>query len=367
MENNFISKFILQGMEKDLQKDTKRVYKNKNIKKYIQNNEKQFYNLIKKLVQVKLSNDTLRITKKQNQKLLKNTEILEKQENYIKYSSVIDNTLQVNYNKYRYNELVNFKNVFLYDKYKNILNTKDKNKIKDFKQKLLQKQVTYTLNARAKTKKIPTKEYTRTLKLKLKKRDKKRVIKTYKIIEQNVFRFLQKNNIKNNIKKIIERKQNNYFNISILNLENYIQNAIVTLLENKQGVFINTKNQLYISKYTMYKIFRNIRNSQYKTIKQNKKECSFEYYNKFTSVNNKVQKNKKLDIKKVLNNIKFSQNEQKIITTLLNNNNYNLYKTFITLGLNTKHIATYKNRIAQKIINYCTSNKITLNNMLKLN
>lgn len=308
MKNLFVEKFILQGIERDLEEETKniKVYYNKS-KNYINENTNYIFEVCKKIAYKKIEKNISFITKNQIEKYYKNSII---EDNFF----TLENEMKICKNEKKVNNL-------LFD----MLN----NSKKAFKRYDLLKKATEE-NERE----IYSKYFSKSTST------SKKLYNSNGVLE----------------KTITKTFYNHDNNGSIENFEDITQTTFLALLENKKYIFVNAKNKLFISKKAYYNILRSIDLLIKKTQKEEKEpsyedlqernQLEFLLLKKTTEeTETETQKNIIIDI---LKNIDFAPKQKQILhiiytTTLKDKDIYNNLN--ITRQTYYEHIRKIKKQI----------------------
>lgn len=348
LKNDFISKFILEGIKKDLETETKKTIKtykktynkkyNKNFKMFLNNNINSSYNFLKKIIKRKIellnsyiSNYNIKTINNN----LDNINVIEKkasQKSYKNFNYYLSKNL---YNTFDngYKKLNDLYNYYKYDLFINYKNDYNNYKSKKLNYKKLHKIFITNL------------------------------IRKYKKTKKDINRkFLQKSysyKINQETKTIYNNNFNNYY---IEYNETLLNDSIIILLENKKQVFYN-KNKMILSKKALYKIYAKIeKNLKYYNNTLDKEKLIVNDENKnflyLKSLFNKENSKKTLKKYDFINNIDFTEKQKTIIRFLKLNiskidiaNNLNISKQLLN-----KHINIIKNKINK----YIVKNAITL-------
>lgn len=244
MENNFVAKFIMKGIENDIKKDI--TYKGKKVKRIHKLEDKAFFEIAKKITNKAIKVKIASINKRKLENIHKNEQST-KENNITKIENIKSKEFKGNYTKYLYEMLERKNKAFVLNNYKNV---KTKEDINNFRIKYLQKQF------------------------------------TYKMIERE---------------KQVQRMKTNTMHKSIMNYEDIAQTTFVLMLEQKHNMYIYG-NKIIINKIAKKYIFRSLQ--KYLTSNMNYENENLFYYDYMSeedNTSNLIEKQSYNDYIKIFN------------------------------------------------------------------
>lgn len=308
MENNFVTKFIMKGITKDLQKDN--TYKGQKIKKANLSN-KVFFEISKhlsnKAIKVKISS----ISKKRLENIHKN-EKATKVENITQIENIKDKHFKGSYTRYLFDMLNNNNKAF---KYKGLENINTKERQKDYFYRKLQKSTSY------------------------------KTIKNHKLTTTS-----------------IQHKES----IGVMNFEDITQTTFLLLLEYNQYIYTYS-NKVIITKYAKRQVFKALQRYLSNNMQYNKDMILFQNYtnienndnyiidkqsysNYINDFNNTISKIKaNFNLQKMYKDLKFTNRQVEILNMLCNKNMNEISKI---LGISRPSVYIIIKRLKDKIQQY---------------
>lgn len=322
MKNYFISKFILEGIKRDLKEDAQKRYitgfksekslKN-NIKKYINSNTNYIMEICKKIVYKKIQKNISFISKNAVDKIYKNTDIIDneyilKNENILKHEKNINSLL--------FDILSNSKKA--YKKY-NIYNEIEETK------------------------------------------ENKKELYSFYISKSKSYKI--KSGTEDEETKTIYNHDNTG---AIEMFEDLSQTAVCELIANKKYIFLKLNDKILITKKAYYSILQAIDNTIKKTQRNENTQASYEdlqerkildYLLYKNETENTENTNKKEVIKKMFDDIDFTPAQKNILNLI---NKTGLCDKDIYNNLNITKQGYYKHlrKIKEKCMNYIKSNQL---------